>query len=337
MGEQTRVMAYTRGLHPVRDGDELYEPEYRTQGVGGTNATVSWSAEQEAVSTPTPKEPNLPTQYHQIPPPWLTIETEPFTDVERTVTLAPVFSEGENCLERPPPTNRVCYERNKILAFALKPSPGFCRQMGSITCKVDWETLQVRPSYGCAPEKQDPSKYPNVETDFATGLCARIILPQGIDLVLVSHGLKRFTRDGWEVPEDIESIMYLDVSNDTCIAKEEECREHYDMIGFVGALSAGIGIALVVLSCGMDIHHDYLMRQLMFLDEKELRGTRMIRHQLEADKLRQMELAKFEQTMRLEELHNTLQAQTKIDTKTQEAPAQDGMFKPLPGSVQPVK
>merc|ERR1719353_1949651 len=114
----------------------------------------------------TRRETNLPTQYHQIPPPWLTIETKPFTDVERTVTLAPVFAEGENCLERPPPTNRVCYERNKILAFALLPSPGVCRQMGSITCKVDWETLQVRPSYGCAPEKQDPSKYPNVNDEF---------------------------------------------------------------------------------------------------------------------------------------------------------------------------
>jgi hypothetical protein len=80
--EQTRVMAYTRGLHDVRDGDELYEPEYKTQGVGGTNGSVSWSeANTEAQSTPAPLEPNLPTQYHQIPPPWLTIETEPFTDV----------------------------------------------------------------------------------------------------------------------------------------------------------------------------------------------------------------------------------------------------------------
>jgi hypothetical protein len=251
--------------------------------------------------------------------------------------LAPVFAEGENCLERPPPTNRVCYERNKILAFALKTSPGFCRQMGSITCNVDWENLQVHPSYGCAPEKQDPRKYPNVETDFATGLCARIVIPQGVDLVLVSHGLKRFIADGWEVPEDITSIMYIDVSYDACIAKEEQCRTDYNNVGYVGAVSAGIGILLVVLSFLADFAQDYFMRQLMFLDEKELRGTRMIRHQLEADKLRQMELAKFEQTMRLEELHNTLQAQTKIDTKTQEAPAQDGMFKPLPGSVQPVK
>jgi len=250
---------------------------------------------------------------------------------------APVFSEGENCLECPPPTNRVCYERNKILAFALLTSPGVCRQLGSITCKVDWETLQVRPSYGCAPEKQDPSKYPNVETDFDTGLCARIIQPQGIDLVLVSHGLKRFRADGWEVAGDIEKVMYIDVSHDACIANEEQCREDYETIGFTGALMAGVGIALVVLSCGMDIHHDYLMRQLMFLDEKELRGTRMIRHQLEADKMRQMELAKYEQTLRLEELHNTLQAQTKITSNNQQAPAQDGMFKPLPGSVPPVK
>jgi hypothetical protein len=263
----------------------------------------------------------------------LTIETKPFTDVEATVTLAPVFAEGENCLERPPPTNRVCYERNTILAFALKTSPGFCRQMGSITCKVDWDMLQIQPSYGCAPEKQDPSKYPNVATDFDTGLCARIIQPQDIDLVLVSHGLKRFKRDGWTIPKE---IMYIDVSNDTCIAEEEQCREDYETMGFVGAVSAGIGITLVVLSCGMDIHHDYLMRQLMFLDEKELRGTRMIRRQLESDKLRQKELAQFEQTVRLEELHKTLQAQTKLDTNTQ-APAQDGMFKPLPGSVQPVK
>jgi hypothetical protein len=330
-------MAYTRGLHDVRDGDELYEPEYKTQGIGGTNATQSWSAEAEGLTTPVPREPNLPTQYHQIPPPWLTIETKPFNDVERTVTLAPVFSEGENCLERPPPTNRVCYERNKIQAFALKSSPGFCRQMGSITCNVDWETLQVRPSYQCAPERQDPSKYPNVETEFKTGLCARIIMPQGIDLVLVNHGLKRFKQDGWEVKEDIQGIMYIDVSHDACIAQEEQCRQDYEYIGFLGAVSAGIGIALVVLSCGMDVHHDYLMRQLMFLDEKELRGTRMIRHQLEADKLRQMELAKYEQTMRLEELHNTLQAQTKVTGNQQEAPAQDGMFKPLPGQVQPVK
>jgi hypothetical protein len=212
--------------------------------------------------------------------------------------------------------------------------------MGSITCKVDWETLQVRPSYQCSDYNNDPTRFPNVEQDFATGLCARIILPQGIDLVLVHHGLKRFKADGWEVPEDINEIMYLDVSNDTCISEEEQCREQYDTIGFVGALSAGVGITLVVLSCGMDVHHDYLMRQLMFLDEKELRGTRMIRHQLEADKLRQMEVAKYEQTMRLEELHNTLQAQTKVDIKKpgdNQAPAQDGMFKPLPGSVPPVK
>merc|ERR1719240_1869265 len=104
----------------------MYEPEYQTQGVGGRNETKSWSESAEAVSTPEPLEPNLPTQYHQIPPPWLTIETKPFNDVERTVTLAPVFAEGENCLERPPPTNRVCYERNKILAFAMLVSPGFC-------------------------------------------------------------------------------------------------------------------------------------------------------------------------------------------------------------------
>jgi hypothetical protein len=337
--EQTRIMAYTRGLHPVRDGDELYETRYKSEGIGGTNKTVSWSdaAEGGAESTPAPKEPNLPTQYHQVPPPWLTIDTEPFTDVEETMTLAPAYAQGENCLERPPPTNRVCYERNKILAFALKPSPGFCRQMGSITCKVDWEMLQIHPSYGCAPAKQDPDRYPNVETDFDHGLCARVILPQGNELVLASHGLKRFKQDGWEFEADIDKIMFLDVSEDACIAQEEQCRLDYDNYGFVGGLFAGVAAALVVLAYGMDVYHDYLMRQLMFLDEKELRGTRMIRHQLEADKLRQMELAKFEQTMRLEELHKTLHAQTKIDTKKDEAPGQDGMFKPLPGAVPPVK
>merc|ERR1719443_2004008 len=341
--EQTRVMAFTRGLHAVRDGDELYEPEYKTQGIGGAT-NKSWSAEAEAGTTPPPKKPNLPTQYHQIPPPWLTIETKPFTDVKHTITLAPVFAEGENCLERPPPTNRVCYERNEILGFAVKSSPGFCRQIGPITCKVEWNVLQLRPSYGCNPEAQDPSKYPNVVTEFDHGLCGRIILPQGIDLVLVSQALRRFKADGWKFPQDIQSIMFIDVSNDTCIAEEEQCREDYSNIGFVGVMSACVAIALVVLSCGMDVHHDYLMRQLMFLDEKELQGTRKIRRQLEADKLRQQEVAQYEQTMRLQELHNTLTAQMHIAPKnadgtpvTQPAPGTDGMFKPLPGAVPPVQ
>jgi len=203
---------------------------------------------------------------------------------------------------------------------------------------VDWEALQIRPSYKCAPDKQNPERYPDPpDPDFESGLCGRIIQPQGVDLVLVHHGLKRFRRDGWEVPDDLGKIMYIDVAEDYCIAKEETCREDYDSIGFVGSISAFIAIALVVLSFGMDIHHDYLMRQLQFLDEKELRGTRMIRRQMESDKLRQMELAQYEQTMRLEELHNTLHQQAKMTPGGQEAPDQDGMFKPLPGSVQPVK
>ena len=63
-------------------------------------------------------------------------------------------------------------------------------------------------------------------------------------------------------PQDIQSIMFIDVSNDTCIAEEEQCREDYSNIGFVGVMSACVAIGLVVLSCGMDVHHDYLMRQL---------------------------------------------------------------------------
>jgi len=353
--EQTRVMAYTRSLHSVREGDEMWENEYSYTSLGGINGTNdgrSWSETAEAESTAAPLSPNLPTQYHQIPPPWLTIETKSFDDIENTATVAPVFAEGENCLERPPPTNRVCYERNEILGFAVKSSPGFCRQIGSITCKVEWNVLQLRPSYGCNPEAQDPSKYPNVATEFDHGLCGRIILPQGIDLVLVSQALRRFKADGWKFPQDIQSIMFIDVSNDTCIAEEEQCREDYSNIGFVGVMSACVAIALVVLSCGMDVHHDYLMRQLMFLDEKELQGTRKIRRQLEADKLRQQEVAQYEQTMRLQELHNTLTAQMHMapknadgtpvtqpapGTNAQQAPAQDGMFKPLPGAVPPVQ
>merc|ERR1719324_540440 len=115
--EQTRVMAYTRSLHSVREGDEMWENEYAKGSLGGINGTNdgrSWSETAEAESTAAPLSPNLPTQYHQIPPPWLTIETQSFDDIENTATVAPVFAEGENCLERPPPTNRVCYERNEI-------------------------------------------------------------------------------------------------------------------------------------------------------------------------------------------------------------------------------
>ena len=158
--------------------------------------------------------------------------------------------------------------------------------------------LQLEPSYGCNPEKQNPDNYPDVATDFEHGLCGRIIRPRNLDLVLVNQALRRFRQDGWFLQNDIQNIMFIDVSNDTCIAEEEKCREDFDNIGFVGMVSACIAIALVVLSCGMDCHHDYLMRQIMFLDEKELGVTRSIRKQLEADKMRQIEVAQFEQEVR---------------------------------------
>ena len=75
--------------------------------------------------------------------------------------------------------------------------------------------LQLEPSYGCNPEKQDPDKYPDVATDFEHGLCGRIIRPRNLDLVLVNQALRRFRQDGWFLQNDIQNIMFIDVSNDT--------------------------------------------------------------------------------------------------------------------------
>ena len=53
----------------------MYENEYAKGSLGGINGTNdgrSWSETAEAESTAAPLSPNLPTQYHQIPPPWLT-------------------------------------------------------------------------------------------------------------------------------------------------------------------------------------------------------------------------------------------------------------------------
>merc|ERR1719359_938454 len=155
--EQTRIVAYTKEVHNITDGDELYVTTLQARDtagprptmvqVGNTSTAVFFQQEEDIAWKP---PPNAPTRYHQIPPPWLNLETRrELTDVLQTVTVAPIFQMGEVCLERPPPTNQVCLKRNVIIGFAVKFGKGLCRMIGSTTCTVDWEMMQIKPSYKC--------------------------------------------------------------------------------------------------------------------------------------------------------------------------------------------
>lgn len=336
--EQTRILVRTLFLHPISQGDEIYEIpgvdiSKRATGTIQSNLSTDWFAEDESGPTEAPRVPNAPTQYHQLPPPWLTFDTPEMVDVLSTVTVAPAFEVGEACLERPPPTTKVCFERNKIRAFALKFSDGLCRSFGSVTCPVDWESLQIQPSYMCHHESQWSDNY---ERDYQLGLCGRVVQPQGEELVMVKEAMRRFAEDGWTY--DADKVFYIDVSNDTCISEAEKCEDDYRFLGTLGLVCSGIAFFLVVLSWGFDIYHDWLLRQLQILDEKELTQNRMVRRSLEADHLRQIEAMRFEQAVQVEELEKMFheQANAEKGLSSSKGPPKS-MFDPLPGSVPPVK
>merc|ERR1719321_1146932 len=254
--EQSRVVAYTKERHNVTDGDELYVTMMQTRDagpkptlvtVGNTSQTVFFDTEEVAKWAP---PPNAPTRYHQIPPPWLTIETRELTDVLQTVTVAPVFAIGEGCLERPPPTNQVCLKRNDIIGFAVKFGAGICRMISSTTCQVDWESMQIKPSYKCDPNMKYDQSGQNVNLQrFDSGLCGRIIQPHGQNQVLLREALKRFTADGWAFPSpvslnpnirDESKLLLLDVEEDPCISGAEGCITHFRQVG-----NAAIALAAI--------------------------------------------------------------------------------------------
>lgn len=351
--EQTRVVAHTKEVHNVTEGDELYVSMMQTRDTAGPrptmvqvgNTSTAVFFQQEEVTRWAPP-PNAPTRYHQIPPPWLTFETRELTDVLQTVTVAPIFQIGEVCLERPPPTNQVCLKRNEIIGFAVKFGTGVCRLIGSTTCTVDWEMMQLKPSYKCDANMKYDQEGQDVNLQrFDSGLCGRIIQPHGQNQVLLREALKRFTADGWAFPSpvslnpnvlDESTLLLVDVEEDPCISGAEECISHFREVGNAGIALSAISAFLVVLAALLDVYHDFLTRQITLIDQKELNMQRKIRKATEMERLRTLEAMQLEQKLQMEELD----AMGKVDVR-QNRPAEDDeyarMFAPLPpGAAPPV-
>jgi len=334
-------VAYTKELHKLREGDELYEPEGNplfTPKKRTVNTTQStW--EQPGDAPRWKPEPNAATKYHQIPPPWLTIKAEPLEDILQTVTVAPIFREGAVCLARPPPTNRVCLQKNAIIGFAVKFSDGLCRAMRSTTCTVDWDTMLIQPSYKCGKRLEYFD-----DGEFESGVCGRVVDPQGGRAVLLREAFKRFGADGWSFPSPValsplvkkeSEVVLMDVEEDPCISDAEGCREQFQQLGSFGAALGGIAAALIVATAGMDVYHDYLIRQITLIDLKELEIQRKVRRAMDADKLRTLEALQYEQSAQMMELEKMGRETELPQQKDKDLMSQ--MLAPLPpGAVAPV-
>lgn len=345
--EQSRTVAYTQELHRLREGDELYQPEQEALVFESTARIVNVSAGITAFGQPDDAkiehDPNAPTRYHQIPPPWITIDVIPLKDVLQTVTAAPIFARGEVCLERPPPTNQVCLKRNTVIGLAVKFSAGFCREIGSTTCQVDWDMMQIKPSYRCDPKLEYVS--PGSEDRYASGTCGRVLDPQGSQAVLLREVLKRLYADGWSfgspvsqnpVTLDTTKIKVVDVEEDPCISGAEGCIARFNSLGTASMACAILAAVMVVFTMGADVFHDYLMRQIQLIDLKEMELQRKVRRAVEADKLRTLETMHMEQSLQMADLEAMAkEADDTVEKKKQEA--QNSMFQPLqPGAVAPV-
>merc|ERR1719487_555752 len=325
--EQSRVVAYTKERHNITDGDELFlsstalmqTAPRQTLISAGNNSDAMFFQNQEVPKWSVP--PNAPTRYHQIPPPWLTFETRELTDILQTVTVAPIFAIGEVCLERPPPTNQVCLKRNEIIGFAVKFGEGVCRLLGSTTCAVDWEMMQLKPSYKCNPNMKydQPGQLVNLQR-FDSGLCGRIIQPHGQNQLLLREAFKRFRADGWTFASPISmnpntadesTLLLVDVEEDPCISGAEECVAHFRHVGNACIALSAISAFLVVLAALLDVCHDFLVRQITLIDQKELTVQRKVRKAVEMERLRTLEAMQIEQKLQMEEL----EAMGKVDTK----------------------
>jgi len=221
-------------------------------------------------------------------------------DIAGTVTIAPIFSVGEPCLLRPPPSNKLCVERNKPVGFAVQFSEGFCRDVGSLICDVDWEVMQLTPSYQCHPRA---AMYQNIDSDYDYGICGRIVEPKGEQDLLVREAMKRIVEDGWTV--DDENMIFVDVRPDPCVSGAEDCIAEYSAIGHFGAFLAAVAAFCVIFPCGIVASHDYLLHQITLLDKRELDHHRKVRRAQEADKVRANEAMQFEKAQHALDVERT--------------------------------
>lgn len=303
--------------------------------VGNKSTQVFWEQEEAYRWAP---PPNAPTRYHQIPPPWLTIETRELTDVMQTVTVAPIFAVGEVCLERPPPTNQVCLKRNVIIGFAVKFGTGLCRMLGSTTCTVDWEMMQLKPSYKCdANMKYDQEGQPIAMTRFDSGLCGRVVKPYGTNQLLLREALKRFREDGWDFsspislnPATVEAseLLFVDIEEDPCIRNAEGCIGHFRNVGNAGIGLSALAAVLVVVAALMDVYHDFLVRQISLIDQKEINIQRRVRKAADMERLRTLEAMQLEQQLQMQELDDMAKPDMTKEKQANEEYAR--MFTPLP-------
>lgn len=343
--EQTRLMAWTAELHNITDGDELYVQSMASSTtntgpkqtiVNGSASSVMFFNNEEVPKWKVPA--NAPTRYHQIPPPWLTIETRALTDVMQTVTVAPIFAIGEVCLERPPPTNQVCLKRNVIIGFAVKFGTGLCRTIGSTTCTVDWEMMQLKPSYKCdANLKYDQDGQPIGMTMFDSGLCGRVVKPYGANQLLLREALKRFVQDGWSFASPISlnpttvdesELLFIEVEEDPCIGDAEGCIKHFRDVGNAGIALSAIAAVLVVLAALIDVYHDFLVRQISLIDQKEINLQRRVRKALDMERLRTLEAMHVEQQIQMRELDEMAKPDALKEKQANDEYAR--MFAPLP-------
>merc|ERR1712118_29001 len=113
-------------------------------------------------------------------------------------------------------------------------------------------------------------------TMFDSGLCGRVVKPYGANQPLLREALKRFVQDGWSFKSPISlnpttvdesELLFIEVEEDPCIGDAEGCMKHFRDVGNAGiALSA----MLVVLAALIDVYHDFLVRQISLIDQKEI-------------------------------------------------------------------
>eukprot|EP00929_Paragymnodinium_shiwhaense_P051958 TRINITY_DN26069_c0_g1_i1.p1 TRINITY_DN26069_c0_g1~~TRINITY_DN26069_c0_g1_i1.p1 ORF type:complete len:552 (+),score=70.57 TRINITY_DN26069_c0_g1_i1:140-1657(+) len=175
----------------------------------------------------------------------LLINTEPYTGLEEPTVppgaldlyvMAPIFSTWEPCAAKYR-ISSTCLGKYPPRGWALIKSGGICNDMSMLACRP--QQPKLRPFYKCSTENIDGRSM----TGPIQGLCGRIVLPPPQPIMDELGAL--LLAEQW--PKQVlpnETVPWIDVSADECIAQPKACLDHWNLLGILGMC-----LSIVVVLC----------------------------------------------------------------------------------------
>lgn len=200
----------------------------------------------------------------------IVVDNEPYADKPQPTVppgatafwaVAPVFQNWQMC-ETHYKIASTCLKNHPVVGWAIIKASNLCTELSMIACRPSFPELN--PIYKCSTQ--------NIRGRDTTGpqegLCGRVVLPPREEVLDEVAAI--YLEEGWSLRDLPNSThLWLDISQDECIANPDACISRWTLIGRAGYFFAVCAGSCVAFAACLDDKIDRNIRETKaFVDRK---------------------------------------------------------------------